>query len=124
GNPAVDSSKALSAVQSVPPAVKTVFERSCTNCHSDETKWPWYSYVAPVSWVVAHDVNAGRKAMNFSEWGNYFADKKEDKLEEICEQVTTGEMPDHKYSFVRRNAKVSTAERAAVCQWADDARQY
>ena len=123
-NPTVDPSKALDAVQSVPAAVQIVFDRSCKNCHSDETKWPWYSYVAPLSWVVAHDVHEGRRAMNFSQWGNYTANKKEDRLEEICEQVTNGDMPDRKYVFVRRNARVTAEERAAICQWVDDAREY
>jgi Haem-binding domain len=123
-NPTVDPSKTLDAAQSVPAAVQSVFDRSCKNCHSDETKWPWYSYVAPVSWVIAHDVHEGRNAMNFSRWGNYTASKKEDRLEEICEQVTNGDMPDRKYAFVWRNARVTAVERAAICQWADDAREY
>jgi heme-binding protein len=123
-NPAVDPSKHFYAVQGVPPEVRTVFDRSCKNCHSDETKWPWYSYVAPVSWVIAHDVYDGRKAMNFSHWGDYAASKREDKLEEICEQVTNGEMPDRKYAFFRSDARVTPEERATICQWVDDAREY
>jgi len=108
----------------MPAGVKAVFERSCKDCHSNETAWPWYSYVAPVSWVVARDVHQARKKMNFSEWGSYPPQRKEDRLEEICEQVTNGEMPDRKYAIFHRSARITPQERDAVCQWTDDSRQY
>jgi uncharacterized membrane protein len=123
-NPGVKTAWAIYAAQPFPADVKAVFERSCKNCHSNETSWPWYSYVAPVSWVVAHDVHRGRKTMNFSEWGGYSAQRKEDKLEEICEQVTNGEMPDRKYAIFHRSARITAEERAAICQWTEDSRQY
>ena len=122
-NPAVDPSKTIYASQPVPTDVKAVFERSCKNCHSNQTAWPWYSYVAPASWVVAHDVHQARKTMNLSEWGSYSAQRKEDKLEEICEQLTNGDMPDRKYAIFHRNARITPEERAVVCQWTDDSRQ-
>jgi uncharacterized membrane protein len=123
-NPRVDLSKTIYASQDVPEDVKAVFERSCKNCHSNETRWPWYSYVAPVSWVVAHDVHHARKTMNLSEWGSYSAQRKEDKLEEICEQLTNGDMPDRKYAIFHRNARITAEERTIVCQWTEDSRQY
>jgi len=123
-NPSVDPSQTIYATLPVPAEVKAVFERSCKNCHSDETAWPWYSYVAPVSWVVAHDVHQARKMMNLSEWGSYSAKRKEDRLEEICEQVTNGDMPDRKYAIFHRGARLTPEEREAVCQWTDDSRQY
>jgi len=123
-NPAVDVSRSIYMVQPVPPEVKAVFGRSCNDCHSNETAWPWYSYVAPVSWMVARDVHEARKKMNFSEWGSYSAQRKEDRLEEICEQVTNGAMPDRKYAIFHRGARLSPQERDAVCQWTEDSRQY
>ncbi len=108
----------------MPADVKAVFERSCKNCHSNETSWPWYSYVAPISWVVAHDVHQARKAMNLSEWGSYSSNKKTDKLEEICEQLTNGDMPDRKYALIHRQARPTARERDVVCQWTDDSREY
>jgi hypothetical protein len=62
--------------------------------------------------------------MNFSEWGSYPPDKKERRLEEICEQVSNGDMPDRKYALFHREARPTTEERSAVCDWTDDARQY
>ena len=123
-NPSTEPSRSIYAALPVPQDVRAVFERSCRNCHSNETAWPWYSYVAPVSWVVARDVHQGRKKMNLSEWGTYSAQKKEDGLEEICEQVTNGEMPDRKYAIFHREARISAEEREAICQWTDDSREY
>jgi len=123
-NPSLDPSSTIYAAQPVPAEVKAVFERSCKNCHSNETAWPWYSYVAPVSWVVARDVHRARKTMNLSEWGSYSNQRKEDKLEEICEQVTNGDMPDRKYAIFHRSARPTPEERTAVCQWTEDSRQY
>lgn len=123
-NPGVDPSKTIYVTEKVPPKVKAVLERSCKNCHSSETSWPWYSYVAPASWIIAHDVHQARKEMNFSEWGSYSAKRKGEKLEEICEQLTNGDMPDPKYALVHRNARITPEERGAVCQWTEDSRQY
>lgn len=123
-DPQVDSSRSIYAKEKMPEQVKSVFEGSCANCHSDHTAWPWYSYVAPASWVIASDVHDARRKMNFSEWADYPANKREEKLEEICEQLTNGDMPDFKYVLVHRNARVTQTERDAVCQWTEDARQY
>ena len=123
-NPAAAPGQAIYAAENLPPPVRQVFQRSCNNCHSNDTSWPWYSYVAPVSWIIASDVHHARRQMNFSAWRNYPAKKREEKLEEICEQVTNGDMPDPKYLLVHRNARITSAERTAVCQWTEDARQY
>ena len=123
-NPSVDPRRNIYAVLPMPANVKAVFEGSCKNCHSNETSWPWYSYVAPVSWMIAHDVHQARKAMNLSEWGDYSVKRKTDKLEEICEQVTNGDMPDRKYLLIHRRARPSVTERDVVCQWTEDSREY
>jgi hypothetical protein len=123
-DPQVDQSRSIYAKEKIPQQVKTVFEGSCANCHSDHTTWPWYSYVAPVSWMIAHDVHDARKKMNFSEWAGYSANKREEKLEDICEQLTDGDMPDPKYLLVHGSARITPAQRDAVCQWTEDSRQY
>ena len=123
-NPPIDPSRTIYATQTVPAAVADVFERSCNNCHSDQTKWPWYSYVAPVSWVVARDVHRARRNLNFSRWGNYSPKKRAEKLEDICEQLVNGDMPDPKYMLFHRSARVTESQRSAVCDWTDEAREY
>lgn len=62
--------------------------------------------------------------MNFSEWGSYTAKRKEERLEEICEQIANGDMPDPKYALLHRDARITPEERNAVCQWTEDVRRY
>ena len=122
-NPAFDPAGTIWASTSAPPQIISTFQRSCQDCHSNLTKWPWYSHVAPVSWVVANDVNGGRRHFNVDEWGSYSMPKKQDRLTKTCEEIKSGGMPDSKYTFIHRGAKVSDQERAALCEWAESARQ-
>ena len=121
-NPSIQPSNVIYATQSVPANVRSVFDGSCKNCHSNQTAWPWYSYVAPFSWIVARDVNRGRRQLNFSEWGTYSPKKREQKLEDICEQLANGDMPDGKYLLIHRKAKLTQEQRDAVCTWVESAR--
>src|SRR5262245_48232416 len=73
--------------------VRDLLRRACYDCHSHETKWPWYAYVAPVSWLVAHDVEEGREHLNFSTWNRYTDEDQLDLLEETGEEVMEREMP-------------------------------
>jgi hypothetical protein len=123
-NPSANVSMSIEMSEKVPAPVERVLRSSCLNCHSNRTSWPWYSYVAPVSWVVAHDVRAGRRKLNFSEWGAYSGEKREQKLEEICDQVINGDMPNPKYLWVHRSARPTSAEREAICQWTEGSRKY
>jgi len=122
-NPPVEATRTIFASEALPAKVETVLRRSCQDCHSNQTHWPWYSYVAPVSWVVAHDVHAARRQMNLSEWASYSAKKRESRLNGICEQVVNGDMPEGKYALIHRRARVSEDERAAICQWVERLRQ-
>ncbi len=119
-NAPITGAQTIYAAEPMPQQVRTVLQHSCSNCHSEETRWPWYSYVAPVSWMVAHDVHDARKNMNFSRWASYTPAKQEDKLEEICEQIMNGDMPDRKYALFHREARPTQAERDAVCRWTED----
>ena len=67
-NPPIDQKRELHAVLPLDPTVASIFARSCNDCHSNRTVWPWYSQIAPISWLVAYDVRQGRQKMNFSEW--------------------------------------------------------
>ncbi|MFV0388413.1 MAG: heme-binding domain-containing protein [Pyrinomonadaceae bacterium] len=116
-NPQIDSTKTIEANVTVSPEVAQILETSCNDCHSNAVKYPWYSNVAPVSWLVAHDVNEARTHLNFSEWGNYAPQKQEGKLDETCEVVESGEMPDFKYLLIHWNAKLSDAQKKTICDW-------
>lgn len=116
-NPPIDPAKTLVANAQVPPDVQGILERSCNDCHSNNTVYPWYSNVAPVSWLLASDINGGHHEMNFSEWGTYTQKKKLRKLKAICEQVKQGDMPLWFYLPLHPNAKLSDADKAAICAW-------
>ncbi len=108
----------VTGVVQAPPEVMTLLKRSCWDCHSNESVWPWYAQVAPVSWLVARDVNGGRKHLNFSEWQGYEEGRKLKKLEEIAEEVEEGEMPMATYLPLHPEAKLTAAERSALVAWA------
>lgn len=101
-----------------PPEVQTVLRSACYDCHSNETTWPWYSHIAPISWLVAHDVHAGRDELNFSTWNRYSTKQQVEKLKETLEEIEEGEMPPWFYLAVHRDIQLSARERAALQTWA------
>lgn len=121
-NPPIVPEQTLGANANVPETVRSIFARSCNDCHSNETKYPWYSQIAPASWFLADHIKEGRKELNFSEWETFNAQKKRRKLEEICEQVQTREMPLPSYLWIHRNAKLSDEEIKIICDWTESAR--
>ncbi|BCW97818.1 MAG: hypothetical protein KatS3mg024_0645 [Armatimonadota bacterium] len=102
-----------------PPEVKAVLERSCYDCHSNETRWPWYSRVAPVSWMVSRHVREGREHLNFSQWDP----RKEggEAAKEIWEEVDKGRMPLRSYLLAHPSARLSQADRDVLRKWAAQA---
>jgi hypothetical protein len=103
-----------------PPDVKALLRRACYDCHSNETRWRWYAYVAPVSWLLYRDVADGRRHMNFSEWDKVPVDKRQ-KREAACgREVASGDMPLWFYLPLHPAAKLSPADKALVQKWASD----
>ena len=100
-----------------PAQVRAVIKTSCYDCHSHETKWPLYSRVAPVSWLVAHDVEEGRSRLNFSQWGTYDAKRRAKLAEEMWEEVDGGEMPLLMYRLAHPDARLSEAAKATLRDW-------
>ena len=101
-----------------PPEVMSLLKRSCYDCHSFETRWPWYAQVVPVSWLVTKDVNDGRKHLNFSVWQGYEEGRKLKKFKEIAEEVADGEMPLDIYLPLHPEAKLTPAETTLLVEWA------
>jgi hypothetical protein len=101
-----------------PPGVQAVLRRACYDCHSNETAWPWYSRVAPVSWLLARDVSEGRDELNFSTWNRLTAKQQVKKLNETWKEVAEGEMPPWFYRAVHRDAVLSAQDRTALREWA------
>jgi hypothetical protein len=116
-NPAVDPSQTIHARLQVPPQVATILDRSCQDCHSNTTRWPWYSNVAPVSWFVIDHVNHGRTHLNLSEWGTLDKGQSVKKLEEMCEEVQDGVMPLESYTRIHWSAKLAREDTKTLCDW-------
>lgn len=102
---------------SVSDDVRAVLRESCFDCHSNETRWPWYAYVAPVSWWVTGHVDHARGHVNFSTWNRYDAEERADKLEEIWEEVEEGAMPLPKYLWIHGEARLTEADMAILRAW-------
>ena len=116
-NPAVDPSRTLEASVGVPADITLIFGRACNDCHSNTTRYPWYSYVQPAGWFLKSHIEEGRQHLNFSTFADYDARRRAKKLEEICEQVTSGEMPLPSYLLMHRDAILSESEKQALCDW-------
>lgn len=101
-----------------PRDVQAILERSCYDCHSNRTRWPWYSRVAPVSWLVARDVRLGRRELNFSEWPAFDFEEQDDLMAHIAKQVERGRMPLPIYLTMHAGAKLSAADRRTLVAWA------
>lgn len=101
-----------------PGEVRAVLHAACYDCHSHQTRWPWYSRVAPVSWLVAHDVEEAREKLNFSAWGNREPRKQWKAMEEIGEEVEEGEMPLRMYRLAHPEARLDDRQRATLLAWA------
>ncbi len=96
---------------------KELLRRSCYDCHSYETRWPWYSRVAPVSWLVVHDVKEARDHLNFSRWEEYSSAAREHLHERIIDEVTKREMPLSRYLILHPEARIYPAELEMFTQW-------
>jgi cytochrome c551/c552 len=116
-NPPIDPAHTLHATGQAPPPIEAILDRSCRDCHSSKTVWPWYTNVAPISWWLSDHVHSGRKEVSFSEWATYPPKKQARKLKEICDQVREGDMPLKTYLPMHPEAKLSDADRQAICDW-------
>lgn len=104
----------------VPKSIEKMLRTSCYDCHSNETIYPWYSYVSPVKFLVSRDTKIGRKHLNFSEWENYSKADKLEALDDIGEEIEEGEMPMKIYPITHPDAKLSDTDRDALVTWAED----
>lgn len=101
-----------------PAEVRTILRRSCYDCHSHESRWPWYGYIAPVSWLMAYDIDHAREHLNFSTWNRYDAEERSEKLEELWEEVEEGEMPLWYYLPLHPEARLDESQKELLRAWA------
>ena len=116
-NPVIDQTRALHNQAEMNAEVAAVLQRACYDCHSNDTRWPWYSNVAPVSWFVIDHVNHGRRHLNFSKWASYDNQKKATNLQLIGETVRLSSMPLSSYTLIHAEAKLTDEDRKLIGEW-------
>lgn len=118
-NPVSDPRYSIRNFPGTPPAVLSRFEQSCFDCHSNQTRWPWYSTITPINYLIAQDVESGRRHMNFSEWGTLKTTKIQSLLDRISDEVSGRDMPLQKYLLLHSDAKLSDADIKMIGDWTD-----
>jgi len=113
-NPPTDASRTIQAHVGTASGLAAVLDRSCRDCHSNGTVWPWYTQIVPLSWLMAYGVREGRKAVNFSEWGAYPPERQLQLLAESCRDVSTGKMPGA-YTLLHPETRLSAKEVQTIC---------
>jgi Haem-binding domain len=101
----------------IPPSVVGVIAHACVNCHSEKTQWPWYSRVAPVSWLVENDVKHAREHLNLSRWDDLQQVDQRMLLTAMATVIENHEMPPHKYVVLHPEAKLSADDAVRVIEW-------
>lgn len=115
-NPVLASNQ-ISAAFNVPQDVDQILKKACNDCHSNNTVYPWYSQIQPISWWLDEHVTDGKKHLNFDDYATYKLRKQYHKFEEIVEQIEINEMPLKSYTVVHTNAKLTDAEKNTLINW-------
>ena len=113
-NPATDASHTIQAEAGTASGLAAVLDRSCRDCHSNGTVWPWYTQIAPMSWLMAYGVTAGRKAVNFSEWTSYPPQLQRALLSASCQDASAGKMPGP-YTLLHPEMRLSPHDIETIC---------
>lgn len=122
-NPSEDNNKFIASHIQVPDNVMNQLEKSCFDCHSNRTKWPWYSKISPVVYLINSDVEEGREHLNFSEWGNYSISEMKEKLEDINKEIMDDEMPLWIYLPLHPEAKLTDESKKMIYEWTIKSKQ-
>jgi len=107
----------ITTVMEVPQEIKEIIKTSCADCHSNNTKYPWYSEIAPVSWYLAQHVNEGKEHLNFSEWAAYNKDQKSHILKDLEEEIDEHKMPLESYLWIHKEAILSVDKYDILLNW-------
>jgi hypothetical protein len=120
-NPPFTAAQTIENVVNVPPDVHATLMRACGDCHSNLTEWPWYSHVAPMSWLVVGHVDDGRRHINLSTWVRPGKEPKDsiDRLKAMCDEVQSGGMPLTSYTLIHWNSKLSADDVKRICEWSE-----
>jgi hypothetical protein len=116
-NPPTDPRKTLEAAAHPPATVAVILDRACGDCHTNRTRWPWYTNVAPISWWIIDHVNEGRRRVSYDDWGDYDPARQRKELDQTCQRVDRQNMPLTSYLLVHGEAALSDRDRQAICDW-------
>ena len=113
----------IASVYPVPANVDSILVKACNDCHSNNTRYPWYNNIQPVAWWLNHHVDEGKEELNFDEFATYAAARKYDKIKETKKEVDEGEMPIYSYTLVHAEARLTDAEKQALTSWSENIRK-
>ena len=113
----------ISALYAVPADVDSILVVACKDCHSNNTRYPWYNNFQPVSWFLANHVKDGLRSFNLNEFATYAVARQYDKIEEIKKQIDKGDMPLSSYTIIHRDAKLTDAEKNTIITWSENIRK-
>lgn len=116
-NPPVNEGEDLFAVEEAPAHVEKLIRDACYDCHSNESKYPWYTQIAPVSWWVQDHIDHGRDELNYSKWGTFDHDRKRKKNDQSMDLLEKGDMPLYNYVWMHSEADLSEADKAELIAW-------
>lgn len=106
----------------ISPEVDALLKTACYDCHSNNTRYPWYTYVQPAGWIMSKHISNGKKELNFNEFGTYSSRRQQSKLKSIADQVNDDEMPLPSYRWLHKTARLSIKNKALIIDWATKAR--
>ncbi|MFX1705706.1 heme-binding domain-containing protein [Chitinophaga sp. CC14] len=114
-----DSPDAITHLYTVPADVQTILKNACYDCHSNNTRYPWYVNIQPVGWLMAGHIKNGKKELNFDEYGTYSSKRQRNKLKRMKEQVSEGKMPLGSYTLIHEDARLTTDQKNLISNWID-----
>ncbi|GGF14539.1 heme-binding protein [Flavobacterium limi] len=107
----------ISKVYSIPKNVQTILQTSCYDCHSNNTQYPWYSYIQPARSFMEGHIREGKENLNFSQWGSYSKRKQENKLDRILKEIKANEMPLSSYTLIHKDAVLTAVQKEQLTNW-------
>ena len=110
----------VTKLYNIPDSVNAILANSCYDCHSNNTRYPWYSYIQPARSFMEWHIRKGKKELNFSEFGNYSRRRQESKLESVSKQVKSGEMPLLSYTLLHKNSKLTPKQKETLIEWIEN----
>lgn len=116
-NPTIVAGNDFIVINDTPEDVASLLKTACYDCHSNETKYPWYTNISPISWFVKHHIDEGREHLNFSNRGIYSSKRKSHKLEECYEEIEEDEMPLTSYTFIHSDAKLNQEQKDLLIKY-------